>query len=52
MFGPDGAGTGIATLQAGNTYAVVCFIQDRAGGPPHAFGNGMYEVFQVEETAG
>lgn len=37
-----------AEFEAGRTYAVVCFIQDRAGGPPHAIANGMTEIFTVE----
>jgi uncharacterized cupredoxin-like copper-binding protein len=35
-------------FESGRTYAVACFIQDRAGGPPHAIGAQMYEVFTVE----
>lgn len=48
VFGPGLGGTATATFAEGNTYAAVCFIQDRAGGPPHAFAYDMYEVFQVE----
>lgn len=48
VFGPGGAGTAIGVLQSGNTYAAVCFIQDRAGGPPHAIAHDMYTVFQVD----
>ncbi|MBW3548891.1 MAG: hypothetical protein KY452_12275 [Actinobacteria bacterium] len=48
VFGPGGAGTAIGTFQSGNTYAAICFIQDRTGGPPHAFAYDMYEVFQVD----
>jgi hypothetical protein len=47
VFGPGSGGTFEARLESGNTYAVVCFIQDRAGGPPHAFGHDMFEVFTV-----
>lgn len=48
VMGPaNEAGTFRADLTAGNTYAVVCFIADRAGGPPHAFAHGMSTVFQV-----
>jgi hypothetical protein len=36
-----------AQLESGNTYAVVCFIQDLPGGPPHAFGHNMFKVFAV-----
>ncbi len=35
-------------FESGRTYAVVCFIQDRSGGPPHVIGNGMKEIFTVE----
>jgi len=35
-------------FESGRTYAVVCFIQDRAGGPPHAIGQKMYKIFTVE----
>jgi hypothetical protein len=48
VFGPGSAGTFEATFEAGHTYAAVCFIQDREGGPPHALAHEMYEVFQVE----
>ena len=48
VFSPGLGGTFKATLEAGNTYAVVCFISDRTGGPPHAIGNDMFEVFTVE----
>ena len=48
VFGPGGSGTATATFQSGNTYAAVCFVQDRMGGPPHAFAHDMYTVFQVK----
>lgn len=47
VFGPGSGGTFEAEFQEGNTYALVCFISDRAGGPPHAIGMDMYEVFTV-----
>ena len=47
VFGPGLGGTFEAEVTPGNTYAVVCFISDRAGGPPHAIGMEMYEVFTV-----
>lgn len=47
VFGPGLGGTFEAEVTSGNTYAVVCFISDRAGGPPHAIGMEMYEVFTV-----
>ena len=37
-----------AGFESGTTYAAVCFIQDRTGGPPHAIGKGMRTVFTVE----
>lgn len=37
-----------AEFESGRTYAVVCFIQDRAGGPPHAIANDMTEIFTVD----
>jgi plastocyanin len=36
------------TFESGRTYVVACFIQDRAGGPPHAIAYNMFEVFTVE----
>ena len=50
-FGLFSAGLGAsydAEFQSGRTYAVVCFIQDRSGGPPHAIANGMREIFTVD----
>lgn len=47
VFGPGSGGTFEADFQSGNTYAIVCFISDRTGGPPHAIGMDMYEVFAV-----
>lgn len=47
VFGPGGSGTFELTLEEGTTYAAVCFIQDRAGGPPHAFAHDMYDAFTV-----
>ena len=37
-----------ADFQSGRTYAVLCFIQDRSGGPPHAIANDMKQIFTVE----
>lgn len=47
VFSPDLAGTFPTKLEAGTTYAVVCFLSDRAGGPPHAMQYDMWKVFQV-----
>ena len=44
VFGPDGAGTFEADIVEGNTYVLVCFIQDREGGPPHAIAHDMWDV--------
>lgn len=35
-------------FESGRTYAVVCFIQDRTGGPPHVVAHDMKEIFTVE----
>ena len=35
-------------LESGRTYAVVCFIQDRSGGPPHLVAHDMKEIFTVQ----
>lgn len=35
-------------LENGRTYLLVCFIQDRAGGPPHAIANKMYKAITIE----
>ncbi|HUR49853.1 MAG TPA: hypothetical protein VMY88_10065 [Acidimicrobiales bacterium] len=37
-----------AGFESGTTYAAVCFISDRTGGPPHAISKGMRTVFTVE----
>lgn len=37
-----------AEFEAGRTYAAVCFIQDRTGGPPHVVAHDMKEIFTVE----
>jgi hypothetical protein len=47
VFGPGLGGTFEAKFQAGRTYAALCFISDRAGGPPHAFGHQMVKFFTV-----
>ena len=47
VFGPGSSGTFEAPFEEGHTYAVMCFIQDRDGGLPHAYQHGMYDVFQV-----
>ena len=47
VFGPGSSGTFEAPFEEGHTYAVMCFIQDRDGGLPHAYQHQMYDVFQV-----
>jgi hypothetical protein len=37
-----------ANFKAGVTYVAACFIQDRAGGPPHAIGKRMYKAWTVK----
>lgn len=36
------------TFESGRTYAVVCFLSDRSGGPPHVVAHDMKEIFTVE----
>jgi plastocyanin len=46
----EGGGSQVATLdlkQAG-TYAMLCFISDRQGGPPHSIGEGMLGEVEVK----
>ncbi|MGH9040653.1 MAG: hypothetical protein ACRDZ3_10520 [Acidimicrobiia bacterium] len=45
-FPPGGGGTFDIELERGRTYAVVCYLPDRAGGPPHA-AMGMLSVFTI-----
>lgn len=48
VFGPDGAaGTFEADIVEGNTYVLVCFLQDRTGGRPHAIAHDMWDVVQA-----
>ena len=47
FFDPGLGGTFDATLQAGRTYVVACFVSDRAGGPPHAFGHDMVKPLTI-----
>lgn len=35
-------------LEAGHTYAAVCFISDLTRGPPHAFAHDMSVVFSID----
>jgi hypothetical protein len=45
VYGPGMGGTFDLTLQSERVYAVVCFIQDRDGGPPHAVAHEMVTFF-------
>ena len=45
-FPPRGGGTFDIELESGRTYAAVCFLPDRAGGPPHV-AKGMLSIFAV-----
>ena len=47
VFGPGASGTFEADFQQGNTYALLCFIQDREGGAPHAIQHQMYDVITI-----
>lgn len=47
VFSAGLGGTFDAVLESGTTYAAVCFISDKTGGPPHVAAYDMYEVFQV-----
>jgi hypothetical protein len=47
VFSPGGGGTFPAEFTAGRTYTAVCFIQDQAGGPPHAVGHDMVKHFTL-----
>ena len=47
FFDPGLGGTFDATLRAGRTYVVACFVSDRAGGPPHAFGHEMVKPLTI-----
>ena len=47
VFGPGMGGTFEIELESGRTYGVVCFLQDRTGGPPHAVAHDMAEFFTV-----
>jgi hypothetical protein len=48
IFSPGLGGSFEAEFQSGRWYTAICFIHDRAGGPPHAIAHQMYEHFQVD----
>lgn len=47
VFSPGLGGTSKMKIEEGNTYALVCFISDKSGGPPHAMAHDMYTVFKA-----
>lgn len=47
VFTPGFGGTIHASLESGRTYAFVCFISDKEGGPPHAIGHNMITPFTI-----
>ena len=47
VFSPGNGQTFEANFKSGYTYLASCFIQDRAGGPPHAIGKKMYKAWTV-----
>jgi hypothetical protein len=44
---PGYGNTFTATFTAGRTYLVLCFVSDKAGGPPHAVAYHMWKVFTI-----
>jgi hypothetical protein len=46
----DGGGSQLVTLnlEQPGKYAMLCFIADRQGGPPHAIGEGMVDEVEVK----
>jgi hypothetical protein len=47
VFSPGLGATWDLQLQSGRTYVLACFLQDRAGGPPHAIKYKMFKAFTV-----
>jgi len=47
VFSPGLGGTTDVKIESGKTYAVLCFISDKTGGPPHAISKGMVNVFKA-----
>lgn len=47
VFSPGLGGTFDVTFTSGRTYAAVCFISDKTGGPPHAFAHQMVKYFSI-----
>lgn len=47
LASPGYGNTFTAAFERGRTYVVLCFVSDKAGGPPHAIAHQMYKVFTV-----
>lgn len=47
IFSPGNGETIKLDLKQGSTYLFVCFIQDKSGGPPHAFAHNMVTPYRV-----
>lgn len=48
VLSPGLGTTAQGSFESGTTYAAVCFIGDKSGGPPHAIAHGMRTVFTVD----
>jgi uncharacterized cupredoxin-like copper-binding protein len=48
VFSPGMGQTFEATFKSGYTYLAACFINDLAGGPPHAIAHHMYKAWTVK----
>lgn len=48
VFDPGRGGTFTGEFKSGRTYLFACFINDRAGGPPHAFAHNMVKAVAVK----
>jgi hypothetical protein len=48
IFSPGMGQTFEATFKSGYTYLAACFINDLAGGPPHAIAHHMYKAWTVK----
>lgn len=48
VFSPGRSGTFEVEFKSGRTYLFACFINDRKGGPPHAFANNMLQAVAVK----
>ena len=48
IFSPGNGQTFEANFKSGYTYLAACFINDLAGGPPHAIAHHMYKAWTVK----